>query len=100
MYTHHYGMDQSFFINLPFWSSPLFGLVAVAALWSLVWKGLGLWHASRNGQPWWFMAIFVVNTAGILEIFYLFFVAKLKFDQLFTKGNSHAHVHPHHDHTH
>jgi hypothetical protein len=91
---HHYGVDQGWFINMPFWAVPsLFGLVALAAVWSLVWKGLGLWHASRNGDNWWFVAILLINTLGILEIVYLFFVAKMKFDQLFTKG---PHHHRHH----
>ena len=58
------------------------GLILVMA-WSLVWKGLALWHSSKRNQPWWFLILLVVNTMGILEIIYLFGVAKLKFDQLF-----------------
>jgi len=54
-------------------------------VWSLFWKGLALWHSARKGQPWWFVIMLIVNTAGILEIIYLFAVIKLKFDGLFKK---------------
>jgi len=54
-------------------------------LWSLFWKGLALWHAGRRGQPWWFVILLILNTVGILEIIYLFAIAKLKFSELFSK---------------
>ncbi len=54
-------------------------------LWSGFWKGLALWHSARNGKPWWFIVLLIVNTAGILEIIYLFLVAKLKASELFSK---------------
>lgn len=60
------------------------GVVVLFLAWSLFWKGLALWHTARRGEHWWFLALLVVNTAGILEIVYLFVFAKLKFDQLFT----------------
>lgn len=47
-----------------------------ALVWSMFWKGLALWHASKKGQKIWFIAMFVINTFGILELIYLFFVAK------------------------
>lgn len=52
-------------------------------LWSLFWKGLALWHAGRKGQPWWFIALLVINTAGILEIIYLFAILKVRRTELF-----------------
>jgi len=67
-------------------------LIILAVLWSVVWKGLALWHAARRGQYWWFVILLVVNTLGILEIIYLFFVAKLKFKELFS---AHSHYHTH-----
>lgn len=63
-------------------NAPLFVLLL---LWSLFWKGLALWHAGRRGQPWWFLILLIVNTLGILEIIYLFGVAKLKASELFSK---------------
>jgi hypothetical protein len=41
------------------------------ALWELVWKGFALWKASHNNQSGWFIALLVLNTAGILPIIYL-----------------------------
>ncbi len=64
---------------------PLFGAgLTLLVLWSVVWKGLALWHSSQRKEPWWFVALLVINTIGILEIIYLFFVAKLKFSELFS----------------
>jgi methionyl-tRNA synthetase len=64
---------------------PLFGpVLLILALWSIFWKGLALWHSAQRGQYWWFCVLLVVNTVGILEIIYLFAVAKLKFSTLFT----------------
>lgn len=60
-------------------------LILLMALWSIFWKGLALWHSGRRGQHVWFIVMLVVNTVGILEIVYLFGVAKLKFNQLFSK---------------
>lgn len=49
-------------------------------LWSLAWKGLALWNAARFSQRNWFVVILILNTVGILEIIYLFFFAKVKFN--------------------
>lgn len=57
------------------------------ALWSVLWKGLSLWHSGRRGQAWWFVILLVVNTLGLLEIVYLFGILKLKFSELFSKKN-------------
>jgi hypothetical protein len=53
--------------------------------WSLIWRGLALWNAAKNGQKNWFIALLITNTAlliintvGILEIIYLFKFAKKK----------------------
>ena len=51
-------------------------LIALAMMWALVWKGFALWKSAELRQKYWFIAILVVNTFGILEIIYLFLVAK------------------------
>ena len=51
-------------------------LLALALIWMMIWKGLGLWRAAERGEKGWFIAILIVNTLGLLEIIYLFFVAK------------------------
>lgn len=79
--------NQNYAVGLgaPAWIPAVgFGL-AVLVIWSVLWKGLALWHSARRGQGWWFFFILVVNTAGILELIYLFGVAKLKVGELFTK---------------
>ena len=50
--------------------------IAVAIIWTLVWKGLALWRSAGLRQKYWFMAILIINTLGILEIIYLFLVAR------------------------
>ncbi|MBI2669077.1 hypothetical protein HYX14_04505 [Candidatus Woesearchaeota archaeon] len=40
-------------------------------IWSLIWQGIGLWHAARNKQKGWFMALLLVSSLGFLPIIYL-----------------------------
>ena len=68
---------------LPFWLGTLMPFAVLFILWALVWKGLALWHSARRGQYWWFLALLIVNTFGILEIIYLFVVTKLKVKEVF-----------------
>jgi heme A synthase len=53
-------------------------LVSVILLWSLLWKGIALWHSSKKEEKYWFVAILLLNTAGILEIAYLCYFSKFK----------------------
>ena len=48
-------------------------LVLVISSSSIFWKGFALWYAARGSQKWWFIALLIVNTVGILEIIYLLF---------------------------
>jgi len=45
-------------------------------IWSLIWKGLALWKAAQLRSKIWFVVLLVVNTAGILEILYLYVFSK------------------------
>ncbi len=65
------------------WMAPGFGmslfgglLLAVLIVWSIVWKGLALWKSARTDSKVWFVVFLVVNTAGILEILYLYVFSK------------------------
>lgn len=49
----------------------LYILLAVI-VWSLPWKGFALWKSARRGESLWFIVLLLVNTAGILDIMYLF----------------------------
>lgn len=67
-------------LQLPFMFMPV---ILIAALWSIFWKGTALWNAARKGNKIWFIVLLFVNTLGILEVIYLFGVAKIKSDKLF-----------------
>ena len=53
-------------------------LIIVLSLWSLPWKGIALWKAARRDETVWYVILLVLNTVGILEIIYIFAVAKQK----------------------
>jgi len=53
-------------------------LLYLVVLWTLPWKGVALWRASRNSHKRWFIALLIVNTLAILEIIYIFFFSKKK----------------------
>ena len=53
----------------PFW-------IAGAVIWTLIWKGLALWRSAQLRQKYWFVAVLIINTLGVLEIIYLFFVSR------------------------
>ncbi len=64
-------MEQVIFNNqLIFW------LIVLIGLWTLPWKGVALWKAAKKSDKWWFIALLVVNTAGILEILYIYLFSK------------------------
>ena len=65
------------FGNLPAATLPPLG-VFVIFIWSTIWKGLAMWRAANQGQKNWFIALLIINTAGILDIIYLFYFAKKK----------------------
>jgi preprotein translocase subunit SecY len=67
-----YGFHHGFFGSGCGW------LIAVIIVWSLVWKGLALWKAAREGSRNWFTVLLIVQTLGILEILYLFVFSKPK----------------------
>ena len=54
----------------------LMSLLFILVLWELFWKGIALWKAAREGQKYWFIAILILNTAGILPILYIFLFKK------------------------
>jgi len=60
-------------------------LFAVLIVWSLIWKGLGLWFSAQRKSKPWFIVILLVNTLGILEIIYIIVVLKKKFSDILPK---------------
>ncbi len=53
-------------------------LFLVIYIWSLIIKGVALWRASNLKQRNWFVAILILNTIGLLEMFFLFKFATKK----------------------
>jgi hypothetical protein len=82
--------------GLPF-LPPFVGIgLVLLIVWSLVWKGLALWRAAKRGEKFWFILFLIVNTAGILEIIYLFLVTGAKLsDFKLPDGSHHEHNHTH-----
>jgi hypothetical protein len=54
--------------------NPLIFLALI--IWTMAWKGWGLWRSATLRQKPWFVAILLLNTLGIIEIIYLFFVSR------------------------
>jgi hypothetical protein len=42
----------------------------------MFWKGIALWKAAELRQKSWFIVMLLVQTLGLLEIIYIFFIAK------------------------
>lgn len=57
-----------------FIANPIPGLILVA--WTFAWKGFALWKAAGLRQRNWFIVMLILNTMGILEIIYIYFIAR------------------------
>ena len=57
---------------------PIYLIIAIAflAIWSIVWKGLALWKSAKKNHLAWFVVLLLINTAGILEILYIYIFSK------------------------
>lgn len=77
--------DHMFGLGLP----AVGGLFLLVLAWSLLWKGLALWRASQRGEKIWFIAFLLINTAGILEIVYLFFITGAKLSDFTMSEHKH-----------
>jgi methionyl-tRNA synthetase len=51
---------------LYYWMIPLI-------IWSITWKAISLWKAARNRQLGWFLVLFIINSAGLLPILYIYY---------------------------
>lgn len=47
--------------------------IIIIIIWDLFWRGKALWTSARNSQKYWFIALLIVNSLGILPIIYLLF---------------------------
>jgi hypothetical protein len=51
-------------------------LLPLLMLWTIPWKAVALWKAARMGSKVWFVVLLLVNTLAILDIIFIFAVAK------------------------
>ncbi len=76
-------------------------IILIIAVWSIAWKGVALWIAAKEEKKWWFVPILVFNTAGILEIIFIFlfsergreYVAHIKRKRKHRKTHKHSTKH-------
>ena len=67
---------------------PIGGILFLLLLaWSFAWKGLALWKAAHRENKKWFVALLLVNTAGILDILYLYVFRKRNSDAEGTRAS-------------
>jgi hypothetical protein len=52
--------------------------IILLAIWSIPWKAWALWRSARRKDLAWFIVFTIVNTAGILDILYIFIFSKNK----------------------
>ncbi|MCG7853991.1 MAG: DUF5652 family protein [Methanosarcinaceae archaeon] len=57
---------------IPAFEMAYLGIIIILVFWEIFWKGIALWKAARNSQKYWFVALLILNTAGILPILYIF----------------------------
>lgn len=57
----------------------IFTLLVLAVF---VLKAFALWQAARKKHTFWFIAIFVLNTFGLLELSYIFVLSKLDWHKI------------------
>jgi len=68
-------MDGSQFAN---YLSTHTWIIVLIVLWTLPWKGVALWKSAQKSDLSWFIILLVINTLGILEIVYIFAIARKK----------------------
>ena len=76
-YINYGGMDVWGGAGMGFAGGLLFGFfMLVLVVWTLYWKYRALWYAAKHDHKWWFIAMLIINTVGILEIAYLYYFSK------------------------
>jgi len=53
-------------------------LLLVIVIWSIPWTFSAMWKAAQNGHKVWYIALLIINTAGVLPMLYIFYFSKNK----------------------
>ena len=65
-----------------FYKAPVIILAVIIVLWALTWKIYAVWTACKRNHKKWFVALIILNSAGILEIIYIFKFAKKSWEEV------------------
>lgn len=77
VFSRHMGGDFGMFGPMSLVTISILSVIFfLALLWVIAIKGYALWHAAKRNEKWWFVALLVINTFGILELVYVLFFAK------------------------
>ena len=74
------------FVGNVYSTGALFSFFVVIALLDLCLKGWGMWRAARMQKKWWFVAILIINSMGILPVIFLL-LTKKEYEPLKNGGN-------------
>lgn len=50
-------------------------------IWGIFWKSWALWKSASKKQLLWFVIILIINTLGLLEIAYIFYLNRWDIDK-------------------
>ncbi len=54
----------------------IYSILALLIVWEAVLKAIALWKSAQRKQLGWFLAIFIINSAGVLPLIYLVFFSR------------------------
>jgi hypothetical protein len=66
--------------------------LSILLVWVMAWKGWALWKSARRDEKWWFIALLIVNTFGLLEIFYIFVIARNEKEEEMIEGETEENI--------
>ena len=70
-YSFFMMQDPRYLLSAPFGFGPFAIFMFILVVLEVALKGLGLWRAARMSKTGWFVALLLINTAGILPFIFL-----------------------------
>ena len=55
--------------------------LVILEIWVIFWKGYGLWKAANKRHLVWFIIMLILNTLGIVEILYIYYLNRWDIDK-------------------
>ena len=68
-------------MELQSWYEKNIAVLAIVVVWTLSWKTYSVWIAARRGDKKWFIALLILNTFALLDIIYIFYIAKISWKE-------------------